>query len=950
MQKLLFGIGFLFSLSLSSQVTTSPVFPTENDVVTIIYDASQGNGALVGASAIYMHTGLITSLSTGPTNWRYTSSWGTTLPMTSLGNNRWQYVMNAPLRPWYQSLSGQAIQVGEVIQQLAFVFRDASGNTVGRATGGSDIFQTVYSASSNLLASIVSPSDPSMLLTAGQQVQVQASSNINATITLYDNGTQIAQQTGTTLNHTLTASTSGNHMVLMIAQNGGQTVRDSFYYTVNPNVLVQDPPTGLAEGITYMPNGDVFLKLFAPNKQFAYVIGSFNQWRADVNYFMRKSVDGNTWWIQIPGLAAGQYHLFQYWVDGQIKTGDPYSELILDPWNDHYIPTSTFPNRPVYPVGLTTDPVTVLTPGFPAYSWRNTTFNAPGKKDLVVYELLMRDFLPLATRSYQTMIDTLPYLKRLGVNVIQFMPVNEFEGNESWGYNPSYHMALDKAYGTKNKFKEFVDSCHANGIAVVLDVVFNQVTGLSPLAKLYWDGANNRPSAQNPWLNVTARHPFNVFEDVNHDSPYTRNWISQVMRYWIQEYKIDGFRFDLSKGFTQTNSGGDVGLWGQYDAGRIANIKRIADSCWVNNPDHYVILEHFSDNWEEIELSNYGCMLWGNANCTSNQASMGHATGGCNWDFGWGLSYAARGWGQPNLVGYMESHDEERLMYKNKMFGNGNIAYNLQPTNLVNATKRMELMGNIFFCIPGPKMIWQFGELGYDESIYLCSNGTVSTTGGCRTDAKPIKWQYYNNTFRRNLYNVWSRLIKLKKEQPAFETSTFNMTTGGNIKGVWLNHSSMNVVSLGNFSTSQQSAIPNFQHTGWWYEFHTGDSINVSSTTSPLNLQGGEYRLYTDVNLRPRVITSVEENSLTSANLSVFPNPSSGAIQIAYSLPKSGEVSLKLFDMMGRQIASPWNQYELQGDQMLDWDMVADGFSSGLYFLQLTLDGKTMGVQKVILD
>lgn len=75
-----------------------------------------------------------------------------------------------------------------------------------------------------------------------------------------------------------------------------------------------------------------------------------------------------------------------------------------------------------------------------------------------------------------------------------------------------------------------------------------------PLAALYWDGVNQRPSADNPWFNVTARHPFNVFNDFNHESPDTKYFSSRVMQYWLKEYQVDGFRFDLSKGFTQKQS------------------------------------------------------------------------------------------------------------------------------------------------------------------------------------------------------------------------------------------------------------------------------------------------------------------------------------------------------------------------------------------------------------
>jgi glycosidase len=137
---------------------------------------------------------------------------------------------------------------------------------------------------------------------------------------------------------------------------------------------------------------------------------------------------------------------------------------------------------------------------------RLTNFVKPDKRNLITYELLVRDFGD--ARNYQMLIDTISYFKRLGINAIELMPVNEFSGNESWGYNPTFYLALDKAYGTKNKFKEFIDLCHKNGIAVILDVVYNQLDAYNaPQGKLYWDAVNNRPAADNPWLNPDAPHP-----------------------------------------------------------------------------------------------------------------------------------------------------------------------------------------------------------------------------------------------------------------------------------------------------------------------------------------------------------------------------------------------------------------------------------------------------------
>lgn len=944
-KNLLLLFGLLTAMGLGAQITTDPVFPTQgpNDSVTIIYDASQGNAALAGVSPVYVHTGVITNLSQNPTDWRHVpTTWGVTndpdAAMTSLGNNLW--------RKRYHVRNFYNVPVNETVQRLAFVFRNGTGTIVGRAADGSDMFVEVYGPGAGLVTLFLQPTANALIVNTNDVIPVSVAASVTATITLYDNGVQLAQTTGTALQHSLVAGASGDHLVRVEATDGGNTVSDTFYYVASPSPLVQDPPAGTLDGITY-PNGtSARLKLYAPNKDYVFVLGDFNDWTPSSNYLMNRSVDGNTWWLDITGLDAGLSYAFQYWVDASIKIGDPYSEIVLDPSNDPFIPAITYPNLPAYPTGKTTGIVSVLEPGQTPYNWQNNNWSAPAKTDLVVYELLLRDFI--ARHDYATLLDTLDYLDRLGVNCIHLMPVNEFEGNISWGYNPSFHMALDKYYGTREALKQLVDECHARGISVVLDVVYNHAFSQSPLCQLYWDPVLFRPTPDNPWLNPEARHPFNVGYDFNHDSPATRNFIERVMRYWIQEFRVDGFRFDLSKGFTQTNSGGDVGLWGQYDASRIANIERIADVCWAANPDFYVILEHFADNWEEIELSNYGCMIWGNANCTYNQASMGYPSGPCDWNFNYGVNYQNRGWQNPHLIGYMESHDEERLMFKNLSFGNAAGTYDIQT--LGTALARQELAACLFFTIPGPKMLWQFGELGYDKTINLCSDG-VTVNNNCRTDPKPILWNYYTTPLRRKLFNVYKALIDLKISHPTFETTNFTVSAANVFKTVSLDGATMDALALGNFGVTAGTGNFTFSHTGWWYEYFTGDSLQVTGGTASIPLNPGAYRLYTDVRLPLPVINPVvalPEVATAPLNaLEVYPNPMNGPLQIQYSLDNGGQVQFFLQDMLGRPVALVAEEMHGPGEFLLTWTPETQP-APGVYVLTMRVDGQLAGLAKVI--
>lgn len=320
-----------------------------------------------------------------------------------------------------------------------------------------------------------------------------------------------------------------------------------------PQPTVAPLPAGMTDGINYLEADNVILVFDAPLKKFVYVIGEFNDWHPAPAYLMHRTPDGDRYWLELTNLPAGQEVAYQYLVDGTIAVADPYTDKILDPANDPHIPAATYPALKPYPAGAA-GIVSILQTNQMPYQWRVPHFRRPDPANLVIYELLVRDFV--AGRTYKSVAEALPYLKSLGVNAIELMPIQEFSGNNSWGYNPIFYLAPDKAYGPKNALQALIDQCHEQGMAVILDLVLNHADYECPYVKLYWDCS--RPSANSPFFNQQAPHPHSVFYDFNHESPATQQLVQRVIRYWLTEYKIDGYRFDLSKGFTQTHSGHDL--------------------------------------------------------------------------------------------------------------------------------------------------------------------------------------------------------------------------------------------------------------------------------------------------------------------------------------------------------------------------------------------------------
>ncbi|MFM2134743.1 MAG: hypothetical protein RL021_143, partial [Bacteroidota bacterium] len=486
-----------------------------------------------------------------------------------------------------------------------------------------------------------------------------------------------------------------------------------------------------------------------------------------------------------------------------------------------------------------------------------------------------------------------------------------------------FYFAPDKYYGTRESLKALIDTCHSMGIAVILDMVFNHQDLPSPMVQLYFNSAAGQPAANSPWFNTSAPHDYSVFYDMNHDRQETRYFIDRVNEFWLREYRVDGFRYDLAKGFTQRYTLGNTSLFAAYDSTRVYNIERMANHVWSVDSTAYVILELFADNSEETRYANDGMMLWGNSNYAYNQATMGYQSGS---DFG-GVSYKSRNWSVPHLIGYMESHDEERLMYKNIQYGAVSGSYSVKDTS--TALERMEMAGAFYFTIPGPKMIWMGGELGYDVSI----------NNPCRTCNRPFRWNYTAVSERQSVYDIWSALIGLRKAEPVFRTANFNMQLSSLQKTIHLNHSSMNVTVVGNFGVTASNLNPVFQQTGWWYDYFSGDSIFVSNVTSPLFLQPGEYHLYTSRKPSvPYFTIGMEEpdDDGQDVRFIAYPNPTEGIMRLRYRLTGNTPVSLDLLSVTGEHIAKLYSGMQSAGDFGFDWSPSEYELSAGIYIVRIT--------------
>lgn len=893
----------------------------------------------------------------------------------TLNGAPWQGVIgswgNNSLQPSLTLVSGTTYKL-DLTPTIQSFFGISSGtiskiNVVLRGSTGSpqttDLEINVGAFQVNLTAPL---NNSTTILNSGAALTVAANNtNGTANYVLKGNGTTLNTATGVaSYSYTHINITTNQYYALEVTQ-GAITTTKNFRVLVNPNTTSLAMPAGLVNGINYntSDNTKATLVLDAPLKDFVYVAGSFNNWNPSSSYAMKKDPSSGKYWLELTGLTPGTNYSYQYWVVDQtpianspalVKVADPCSTTVLSPYDDPYISSTTYPNLPVYPAGQERE-VTLLKTGQTAYNWQVPNFTKPNKDKLVVYELLIRDFD--ANRNFQDVINRIQYFRDLGINAIELMPVMEFEGNESWGYNTAFHMALDKFYGTPEKFKELVDVCHQNGIAIILDLAFNHAFGRNPMVRMWMNDADGDgwgpPSSENPYFNTVAKHSYSVGEDFNHASALTKTYVKQTIKQWITEFKIDGFRWDLTKGFTQNCTASDQTCTNNYQQDRVDILKDYADYSWSLDPNHYVIFEHLGSDNEEQQWANYrlsegkGIMMWGEMFSQYKELALGFS--GQNISR---MSHTSRGFTGKRLLGYPESHDKDRMMYEAITYGSttGTSPVN---GNLTNALNRMGAIGATSILVPGPKMIWHFAELGNNQSIYTCADGSVNTendatTGDCKLATKAqVQWtqNWLADARRASILSDWSKLIKLKTSEPVFVGDhAISPESSNNFKQrIYIYNNTFttaqlrNVVVLANFSPSDLTINPNFPTDVYtypmtWYDLmNNNTAVTITSPTDLVTVNSGRFRVFGN---RPATLSSEDYYAFTP-DVIVYPNP----VKNSFAINQEAD-SVEIYNLTGQLVG---NYAAISADQVINIDYL----QSGIYLVKIKTNTGLIQTKKI---
>ena len=253
------------------------------------------------------------------------------------------------------------------------------------------------------------------------------------------------------------------------------------------------------------------------------------------------------------------------------------------------------------------------------------------------------------------------------------------------------------------------------------------------------------------------------------------------------------------------------------------------------------------------------------------------------------------------MIGYAESHDEERVVFKALNDGGANQTFG----NLFKVHQRLGAMGSVLLLVPGPKMIWHFGDLGWDRSLWTCNNGNVSYSNpDCKLDTKPQpQWteNWLADTNRSAVYNAWAKMIDLKKTEPVFENGQFGWNlsqTGSPRLDVYTSTSQTASLSYvfvrTNFSDNTLNTSGGFPFTGTWYNLMDNTTINVTSTSQNISIEPGGFRVYGN---QPSTLSSQEFDVIS--NLSIYPNPTSGTFSINHLV-----TNVEIYSITGQLVKS----------------------------------------------
>ncbi|NJL86974.1 MAG: alpha-amylase [Leptolyngbyaceae cyanobacterium SM1_1_3] len=448
------------------------------------------------------------------------------------------------------------------------------------------------------------------------------------------------------------------------------------------------------------------------------------------------------------------------------------------------------------------------------YAWQHDENPLPPDHQLIIYEMHVGDFSggeddPYPRGCYKHVVEKLDYLCELGITAIELMPIKEYPGDYSWGYNPRYFFAPESSYGSTDELKKLIDECHGRGIRVLMDGIYNHSESECPLTQIdhdYWYHHSPKDEEYNwgPEFNYE-------FYDENYDRFPARQFSGDAIRFWIEEYHTDGIRFDAAKQI------------GNFDF--LGWVVSQAET-WSGPKPFYNVAEYLPDNPGVTGVDGPMDGVWHYSFYFTLRDQL------CDDQFDLEklkdvLDCRRQGYtGAVNVVNFLSNHDHDHLLAE---LGDRQILDDA-------AFKRARLGAVLLMTAVGLPMLWMGEEFGEYKHKTIEPN--------------KIDWTLLKNDSNRNLLEYYKGLIALRKQNHALygeNIEFFHEDPEGRIFAYtrW-NDEGSRVAVVVNFSDNFLSdyTFPNFPADGTWHEWTGNYDVEVQDGHLTTDLAEFEAKVY----------------------------------------------------------------------------------------------------------
>jgi 1,4-alpha-glucan branching enzyme len=724
------------------------------------------------------------------------------------------------------------------------------------------------------------------------------------------------------LNHTLASPIAKTSYIKLVAKNdkGDSIVYQNSVYEVQNAPMPSYARHGVTKASPASGDSTTF-RLRVPGKNYVVLrIAPAGQAVATAAArVMKKDPASDNWWLNVK-LDPNTEYEYLYELENNKMVSDPFGRQF-----------GTYGTRfSTGAAGISAD----------NYSWQAASYQRPPLNKLVIYELNVGEFgggyygRPAGQSGFNDLKSLLPHFQSLGVNAIELMPVNDYgivgKSGHSWGYDLNHYFALEPGYGTPLELKQFIDEAHKLGIAVILDVVYNHQNDTGPLWQMQPD------EALNPYFKLNSDMRYNednlaFFKDMDHWTAETQELILENLKMWIDDYKIDGFRYDYTQGIGWNLSEQTKGILGwanTIDTMYQGKIYQIAEHLpgspaliyysGMTGGWHDSFRDEIFDDarFQNTPLTDYENHVLGLSEYGGNDTPSSPNTYG----------------GRTEPVNATITHDEQSLIYEMTQF---------QSISIPEALQRDKLYATFVFTSLGIPMLWMGQEFSAPRGW---------SNDGLKLNYRPLEWDWLLVPRGADHFKYYQKLIRQRLKNPALFQGQLKKlfryeaakTLVYGFEDTLTNSKVMVVANLHPFN--QTPANVPWLGEGTWYDVFDQSQFTVtgnSVASFPINAYTAKvYTNKTDAQLGITAVksggTSLPQQFDLAQN---YPNPFNPSTVITYSIPTAGPVSLKVYDMLGREAAVLTDRIQSAGQHSVTFD--GSKHASGLYFYTLNANGST---------